>query len=48
MSVLKVVPRGPGSVEWRVEAPSPLHGRSLAHCALGGVLLALLVSRGVE
>lgn len=44
MSVLNVLPRGPGSVEWRVEAPSPLQGRSLARAALGGVLLALLVS----
>lgn len=44
MSVLSVLPRGPGSVEWRVEAPSPLQGRSLARAALGGVLLALLVS----
>ncbi len=44
MSTLRVLPRGPGSVEWRVEAPSPLQGRSLARAALGGVLLAVLVS----
>ncbi|PRW33909.1 phosphatidylinositol N-acetylglucosaminyltransferase subunit H [Chlorella sorokiniana] len=42
MSTLRVLAKSAGSVEWRVEAPSPLQGRSLAGCALGGVLLALL------